>query len=317
MKLSMKEFKIGSYTDERALTGLTVVLCEEGATAGVDVRGSAPGTRETDLLDPVNTVDKVHAVVLSGGSAFGLAGSTGVMRYLEERGIGFDTGVAKVPIVTQAVIFDLYLGDPKVRPDEHMGYKAARSASEDFEIGNFGAGTGASVGKIRGPQFAMKSGLGYSEFRGADGLVVAALVAVNAMGDVYRDGKIIAGALNDAKDGFADSSIWIRSSADANVPMGTNTTIGVILTNAVLTKAQAKKVAQTAHNGYARAIMPVHTSLDGDTIFAMASGKIQVPVDRVAHLAALEMEKAIHQAVCHAVSAGGLKATQDFINEKK
>lgn len=312
MKLSVDGVKIGNQTDRDALTGVTVVLCEEGAIAGVDVRGSAPGTRETDLLDPVNTVDKVHAVVLSGGSAFGLAASSGVMKYLEERGVGFDTGIAKVPIVTQAVIFDLYLGDPKVRPDEKMGYEAAKEASNEFEIGNCGAGTGASIGKIKGPQFAMKSGLGYSEFRGEGGLVVGALVAVNAMGDVYRDGRILAGTLNDTKDGFENSSQWICSAAETNIPIGTNTTIGVILTNAVLTKAQAKKVAQTAHNGYARAIMPVHTSLDGDTIFAVATGKVQTTVDTVSHIAALEMEKAIREAVLHATAAGGLKAQRDM-----
>lgn len=312
MKLSVDGVKIGNQTDRDALTGVTVVLCEEGAIAGVDVRGSAPGTRETDLLDPVNTVDKVHAVVLSGGSAFGLAASSGVMKYLEERGVGFDTGVAKVPIVTQAVIFDLYLGDPKVRPDEKMGYEAAKAASNEFEIGNCGAGTGASIGKIKGPQFAMKSGLGYSEFRGEGGLVVGALVAVNAMGDVYRDGRILAGTLNDTKDGFENSSQWICSAAETNIPIGINTTIGVILTNAVLTKAQAKKVAQTAHNGYARAIMPVHTSLDGDTIFAVATGKVQTTVDTVSHIAALEMEKAIREAVLHATAAGGLKAQRDM-----
>lgn len=312
MRVGIEGIKIGNVQDETALTGVTVILCEQGATAGVDVRGSAPGTRETDLLNPINTVDKVHAIVLSGGSAFGLAASAGVMRYLEEGGIGFDTGVAKVPIVTQAVIFDLYLGDASVRPDDRMGYEAARCASEEFQIGNCGGGMGATVGKIRGPKFAMKSGLGYSEYRSKEGLVVGALVAVNAMGDVLREGKIIAGALTDDRMNFANSSSVLISRSHPKLIAATNTTIGAILTNASLTKAEAKKVAQKAHNGYARAIMPVHTSLDGDTIFTAATGKTRAELDVVAHLAALEMEKAIHQAVLHAESVGGLKSCRDF-----
>lgn len=312
MRIGINGIRIGNSQNKKALTGVTVVLCEQGATAGVDVRGGAPGTRETDLLDPVNTVDKIHAVVLSGGSAFGLAASDGVMRFLEEKGVGFDTGVARVPIVVQAVIYDLYLGDPKIRPDAHMGYEAAEAASKEFEIGCCGAGMGASVGKIRGPEYAMKSGLGYAEYQREDGLVVGALVAVNAVGDVCRDGRILAGALRDDKEGFADTSALLLSQQKKQTFAGTNTTIGVVLTNAELTKAQAKKVAQVAHNGYARAIRPVHTGLDGDSIFTMATGEIKADPDVIMHLAALQMEKAIQEAVLRAVPLGGLKTASEM-----
>lgn len=312
LKTDIKDIRIGNAQDEQALTGVTVILCEQGAVCGVDVRGGAPGTRETDLLDPVNTVDKVHAVVLSGGSAFGLATSTGVMRYLEERAIGFDTGVAKVPIVTQAVIFDLYLGNPGIRPTEAMGYQAAISASDEFAIGNAGGGMGATVGKCRGPAFAMKSGLGYHEHKGADGLIVGALVVVNAMGDIYRQGEIIAGALTQDKTAFLNTSKFLLSGETTGSLPGTNTTIGAVITNAKLTKAQAKKIAQTAHNGYARAIIPVHTSMDGDTIFALGTGEVEAPIDRVAHLGAVVMEKAIHTAVMESEALGGLSSHRDI-----
>ncbi|MDO4719315.1 MAG: P1 family peptidase [Peptostreptococcaceae bacterium] len=312
MKIGIDGIKIGNFQDEKALTGASVVICEKGAVAGVDVRGGAPGTRETDLLDPVNTVEKIHAVVLSGGSAFGLAASDGVMRFLEEKGVGFDTGFGKVPIVVQAVLFDLGLGDPKVRPDAAMGYEAARSAKADFEIGCCGAGTGASVGKLRGMDFAMKSGLGYSEYRTREGLIVGALVAVNAVGDVCKDGKIMAGALAEDRRSFADSSSLLLSGDEKEIFPGTNTTIGVVVTNAALTKAQAKKVAQTAHNGYARAIRPVHTGLDGDSVFVMATGEKKTSPDLVMHLAALQMEKAVQEAVIRAESAGGLPSFSDI-----
>ncbi|CBH21072.1 conserved protein of unknown function [Acetoanaerobium sticklandii] len=316
IKTTVKGIKIGNLQDEEALTGVTVILCENGATAGVDVRGSAPGTRETDLLDPVNTVDKVHAVVLSGGSAFGLAAATGVMKYLEEREIGFDVGVTKVPIVCQAVLFDLLLGDYKVRPDEVMGYKACENAGEDFEIGNYGAGTGASIGKINSMEFAMKSGLGYSEFVHESGLVVGALVAVNAFGDIIKDGKIIAGALNKDKASFANTSKLMTSSLLQRGFDNTNTTIGAIITNAKLSKAQCKKVSQVAHNGYARAISPIHTTLDGDTIFALATGEIETSIDVVANLASEVMQEAIYSAVKSSKSVLGLKSFNDLSDEK-
>lgn len=312
MKIGVDGIKIGNCQDEKALTGVSVIICEKGAVAGVDVRGGAPGTRETDLLDPVNTVEKIHAAVLSGGSAFGLAASDGVMRFLEEKGVGFDTGFGKVPIVVQAVLFDLGLGDSKVRPDAAMGYEAARSAKADFEIGCRGAGTGASVGKLRGMAFAMKSGLGYSEYRTREGIVVGALVAVNAVGDVCKDGKIMAGALAEDRRSFADSSSLLLSRDEKEIFPGTNTTIGVVVTNADLTKAQAKKVAQTAHNGYARAIRPVHTGMDGDSIFVMATGEKKARPDLVMHLAALQMEKAVQEAVIRAESAGGLLSFSDI-----
>ena len=198
--LDVKGLKVGQVQDEDGLTGCTVVICEEGAVCGVDVRGSAPGTRETDLLDPINMIQKVHAVVLSGGSAFGLESTCGVSQYLEERNIGFDVGVAKVPIVVGAVLFDLAAGDPKCRPDKKMGYKACEMASDTvLKQGNYGAGCGATVGKIKGPEYAMKGGIGSYSIKLDNGLVVSALIAVNAFGDVYEDGNVIAGVLDNTK----------------------------------------------------------------------------------------------------------------------
>ncbi len=306
VKTSIKGIKIGNEQDYNALTGVTVIICEDGATAGVEVRGSAPGTRETDLLDPVNTVDKVHSIVLSGGSAFGLAASNGVMSYLEERDIGFDVGVTKVPIVCQAVLFDLLIGDYKVRPDEKMGYKACENAKETFELGNYGAGTGASIGKINTMEYAMKSGLGYSEVVHESGLIVGALVAVNAFGDIIKNNKIIAGALNNDKKTFSNTSKLMTKLMLQREFSNTNTTIGVIITNAKLTKAQCKKVAQVAHNGYARAISPVHTTLDGDTIFSLATGEIQSSVDVIANLGSEVMQEAIYKAIESSEPLGNL-----------
>ncbi len=305
--------KVGQISDLKALTGCTAVICPQGAVAGVDVRGSAPGTRETDALHPLNLVDKAHAVVLTGGSAFGLEAAGGVMRYLEERNIGFDVGVTRVPIVAAAVLFDLSVGDFRVRPDATMGYRAAAAAVKGpVEEGNAGAGTGATVGKILGLQGAMKSGLGTAGLIVGD-LVMGAVVAVNALGDVVdpATGEIVAGALTGDKT-FIDTEKYLRENPRSPTGNLGNTTIGVVATNARLNKAQATKIAQQSQDGYARAIRPVHTMLDGDTTFCLATGEVSADVNRVGSLAAQVMAQAILRAVLQARGAGGLPAAGDL-----
>jgi L-aminopeptidase/D-esterase-like protein len=311
--------KVGHHTLAERPTGCTVILAEEGATAGVDVRGGAPGTRETDLLDPSNTVQRVHAVVLSGGSAFGLDAASGVARFLEERGVGFDVGVAKVPIVPAAVLFDLAVGGrPGVRPTAESGYLAARAATAAAVIeGNVGAGAGATVGKIAGPARAMKSGLGTDSISLPDGLIVAALVAVNAVGDVLdpATGQLIAGVRTADGRGLADARKLLRMGGFEPLGRpGENTTIGVVATNATLAKAQARKVAQMAQDGFARAIVPAHTPLDGDTIFALATGALsgEVNVMTIGALAAEVMAHAVVRAVRMATGLPGLPAARDL-----
>ena len=310
--------KVGNKENQQALTGCTALLFEDGAVAGVDVRGSAPGTRETDLLNPVNLVDKVHAICLSGGSAFGLDAATGVMQFLEEKGIGLDVGVAKVPIVPAAVLFDLACGNPKVRPDKKMGYEAAKAATtEKFSTGNYGAGCGATVGKLAGPDFCMKGGLGSASIRLGNGVVIGAIVAVNPVGDV-RDGStqcILAGPYKDGM--IVDSLKLIEQNYFPPIRAGSNTTIGVVAVNANLTKAEATKVAQMAQDGYARTIFPAHTMFDGDTIFAVATGGEKVPVDVIGSLAAKVMERAIIDAVKSADSIEGITAYKDLFNNHK
>ncbi len=273
---AVEGIKVGHHTLSERPTGCTVVLVETGAVAGVDVRGAAPGTRETDLLDPVNTVEKVHAIVLSGGSAFGLDTASGVVRYLEEKDIGFDVGIAKVPIVPAAILFDLGIGGkPSVRPGVECGYLAAKAAtSGSVSEGNVGAGAGATVGKAMGSARAMKAGMGTAAIRLPGGLVVAALVAANAWGDIIdpETGDVVAGVRTEDGKGFADVRNLVRSGALAEAFRGRNTTIGVVATNAKLTKTQATKVAQMAHDGLARAVQPAHTPVDGDTLFAVATG---------------------------------------------
>ena len=268
--------KVGHFTLAERPTGCTVILTERGAVAGVDVRGGGPGTRETDLLDPVNMVQEVHALVLSGGSAFGLDTATGVMRYLEERGFGFDTRVARVPIVPAAILFDLGVGDARIRPGADCGYRAALAATDGPVVeGDVGAGAGATVGKLGGGGRSMKAGVGSASISAPDGLIVAALVAVNAVGDVIdpASGRVVAGVRTPDGKGLADARTIVRSGALRRpARAGENTTIGVVATNARLTKAQATKIAQMAHDGYARAISPVHTPGDGDTIFAVGTG---------------------------------------------
>jgi L-aminopeptidase/D-esterase-like protein len=306
--------KVGHSQSEEGMTGCTVVICEEGATGGVDVRGSAPGTRETDLFKPEKMVDKVHAVVLSGGSAFGLDASSGVMKYLEEKNIGFDVGVTKVPIVASAVIFDLNVGDYKIRPDFNMGYIAAKNANNyDNLQGNIGCGSGATIGKILGPQNSMKSGLGSATIK-VGNLVVSAIVAVNSFGDIYdyKNNNQIAGVY-DYENNKLLNTISIMKNKTAEIGFTpTNTTIGIIATNAILTKAEANKISEMAHNGYARSINPIHTTVDGDTIFTMGTNKIKSDVNVIGTMAAEAMSKAIINGVVFAESCYELKAYKDI-----
>ncbi|NPV59703.1 MAG: P1 family peptidase [Actinobacteria bacterium] len=305
--------KVGHAEDEKGLTGCTVVLLPPGAKGGVDVRGGAPGTRETDLLDPVNLVEEVHAFVLSGGSAFGLASAVGVVRYLEERGIGFDTGVARVPIVPAAVIYDLAVGDAGARPDAEMGYLACLNAEEDLtRQGNVGAGMGATVGMMLGPANATKGGLGTAFFEG-DGLKVLALAVVNAFGDVVdEEGRVLAGARLPG-GGFARTESCIEAAlGGGGISPLTNTTLGVIVTNARLGKTDVNWVAQRGHNGLARAIVPSHTKLDGDLVFAAATGEVEAAADAVGILGAALMARAVRNAVLHAEGVAGIPAHADL-----
>ena len=297
--------KVGHFTDSRRPTGCTVVLCEHGAVTGVDVRGSGPGTRETDLLDPINHVEQAHAILLSGGSAFGLDAATGVMRYLEERGIGYATPFARVPIVPAAILFDLRLGDSRIRPDAESGYQACLAAkSGPVAEGSVGAGTGATIGKMQ-PGLPMKGGIGTASLR-AGNVVVAALVAVNCVGNVIdpKTGQTVAGARSPDGKGFVDVMDWARGGIPAE---STNTTIGVIATNVPFNKTHLKKIAQMGHDGMARTINPVHTPWDGDTLFAMSTGAIQTLVDvgRIGSLAAEVVSMAILRAVKRARSVVG------------
>lgn len=306
--------KVGHAQDLKAATGCTVIICEEGATGGVDVRGGSPGTRETDLLDPQNLVDKIHAVMLSGGSAFGLDAASGAMKYLEEKDIGFDVQVTKVPIVCSAVLFDLVVGDYKVRPDLEMGYKACVNATEkECPNGNIGAGTGATVGKFLGIERAMKGGLGSYAIQIGD-LKVGAIVAVNALGDIIdpETGEVLAGLLDEDKKNLAGTeNIMAKKYSEKKNIFSGNTTIGVVATNGIFTKAEANKLASMSHNGYARTMRPAHSIFDGDTIFAMATGKIEADINVVGFLAARAMERAVVNAIKSAESAYVLKLIEN------
>ena len=305
--------KVGNVENLEALTGCTVILTEEGAVCGVDVRGSAPGTREIELLDPINSVNEVHAICLAGGSAFGLDSASGVMQFLEEKGIGLDVGVTKVPIVPGAVLFDLPVGNPKIRPDKKMGYEAATKAVKgSFPFGNIGAGCGATVGKLTGLENCMKGGLGSASLILDNGLVIGAIVAVNAVGDIRdpSNREIIAGPIDPETGELVDSLLYLQENTENKILPGMNTTIGAIAVNAKLTKAEAKKVAQMAQNGLARTIYPVHTMLDGDTVFALATGGEAYPVDLIGSLAAQVMEEAIIAAVKSADEVSGIPSFQ-------
>lgn len=298
---NIEDIKLGHCHNEKGGTGCSVVICEKGATGGVDVRGGSPGTRETDLLNPSEMVDKINAVMLSGGSAFGLDAASGVMEYLENKNIGFDVTVTKVPIVCQAVLFDLPFGDYKIRPNKAMGIEACQNSEtyNDDINGNIGAGFGATVGKFLGLDYAMKGGLGTYAVQ-VGGLKVGAIVAVNCLGDVIdpSNSNIIAGAYDREKNNFLNTEkLIINSIENPKNPFKGNTTIGIIVTNADFDKAQATKVASMAHNGYARTMRPAHTMFDGDTIFTMCTNKVKSDVTTVGMIAAQVMEKAILRGV--------------------
>ena len=308
----------GHHTLDGRPTGCTVVLTPEGATGGVDVRGGAPGTRETDLLDPVNSVQHVHGIVLSGGSAFGLETAGGVSRFLEERGIGFPAGPARVPIVPAAILFDLSIGNPSIRPDADCGYRAAEaamSAVTPLAEGNVGAGAGATVGKVAGLERAMKGGIGTAAIELPSGLIVAAIVAVNAAGDVVdpATGRTLAGVRTEQGDELAGALEVLRAEGSAEGRPGVNTVIGIVATNATLTKAEATRVAQMAHDGIARTIVPSHTPWDGDTMFALATGEHEGSrLTTIGAFAAEVVAEAILRAIRAAETIEGIPAHADM-----
>lgn len=306
--------KVGHSSSQEGMTGCSVIICQEGATAGVDVRGAAPGTRETDLLASEKMMDKIHAIVLSGGSAFGLEAASGVMKYLEDQDIGFDVGVAKVPIVPSAVIFDLNIGDSRIRPDFAMGYEAAKSAStKEDRQGNVGCGMGATVGKILGPESAMKSGLGSATIEIGD-LKVSAMVAVNSFGDIFdhKTNKQIAGVYDYKNKRLLNTYDLMKEHNNNSQLSLENTTIGIIGTNAILTKPEANKLAQMAHNGFAKSINPIHTMADGDTIFAMATNKVKSNINLIGTIAVEAMSQAITNAIYFAEGLNGQYSYSDI-----
>ncbi len=312
--------KVGHFSDPRRPTGCSVVLALNGAVAGVDVRGAAPGTRETDLLSPLNTIEKIHAVALCGGSAFGLDAAGGVMQWLEARGIGVAVGSVRVPIVPAAVLFDLWIGDSSIRPDAQAGIAAcddalARTGRTDVAEGNIGAGCGASVGKLFGASRAMRGGLGQASTT-VNGITIAAMVVVNAVGDIRdpADGRLVAGARDSDGRSLLDAMAALRRNETASPPaIGSATTLAVVGTDATLTKSQANKVAQMAHDGFARAINPVHTPSDGDTIFALATGSVKAAIDSQAlGLIGAVAAELVAQAVLRGVLAAQTLAQPDL-----
>ncbi|KGX89305.1 peptidase [Pontibacillus halophilus JSM 076056 = DSM 19796] len=311
-------FRIGHAESLEAATGCTVILCEQGAVGGVDVRGGAPGTRETDLLASENLVEEVHGVFLTGGSAFGLDVGGGVMKFLEEQGVGFDVEVARVPIVTGAVLFDLGIGSANVRPDEKMGYEAAQRAlmQQDDREGSVGAGTGATVGKILGKESSMKGGLGTFAFQVGE-LKVGAVVAVNSFGDILDDetGEILAGVYDVEHQSFlrTDSILLTHESGKENTNrFSGNTTIGTVVTNASLTKANANKIASMAHDGFARTTRPSHSMVDGDTLFTLSTNEVDADLNVVGHLAAYVVQKAIRNGVKKATGIDGVRSYSEL-----
>ena len=311
----IENIKIGQVENVEAGTGCTVFICEEGMRAGLDVRGGGPASRDSQLLNPLMAAQVVHGILLSGGSAFGLGAANGVMRYLEENDIGFDVGVTKVPLVVQSDLFDLTVADTYVRPDAQMGYEAARLALEDpnYLDGNYGAGCGATVGKIGGMETCMKTGIGSYALQAGD-FKIGAVVALNALGDVFdwKTGEQIAGLLNEDRSELRSTSEVMKSSLDVveNRFVG-NTTLGIVITNGRFEKAQLCKIAGMAHDGYARSIRPVHTSADGDSIYAVSVGDVAVDQDVAGILAAEVISEAINRAVYSADSAYGyISATE-------
>ena len=306
---------VGHDQDPRRPTGCTVVLCPQGAVAGVDVRGAAPGTRETDLLSPGNLVQQVHGIALCGGSAFGLDAASGVMRWLEAKGHGLSVGPVRIPIVPAAVIFDLWVGDARIRPDAESGYRACEAASAaPVAQGNEGAGAGATVGKVFGPQRAMKGGVGSAALQVGD-VIVAALVVCNALGDVVdpHTGQLLAGArtLPDSLALLNIVAAQLRGETARNLQVGSNTTIGVVATNATLSKPQAQRLAQMGHDGLAHSIRPVHTPLDGDTLFGLATGEVPGTPDMML-LSTLAAEVTARATVRAVQAARGLRLGDDW-----
>lgn len=307
--------QVGHASDLTGITGCTVVLCPDGAVGGVEVRGSASGTRELDALDPRHLVEQVHGIVLAGGSAFGLEAASGAMQYLEERGVGFDVQVTRVPIVPAAILFDLRIGDHRARPDRAMGYRACQAAaSGPVEEGSVGAGTGATVGKLFGITRAMKGGIGTASCGLPGGVVVGALVAVNAFGDVLdpETGTLLAGARDAEARRLVGTAAAMKAGIIRRGYSGENTTLAVVATNASLTKVQARKLAELAQNGLARTIVPSHTTFDGDTVFALATGRTQGDLDTIGLAAAEVVAAAVVRAIKKARSLGGIPAWSDL-----
>ncbi|MCX5805720.1 MAG: P1 family peptidase [Proteobacteria bacterium] len=308
---------VGHATDLTGYTGCTVILCEEGAVCGLDVRGSASGTRQVDSLNLSHIVEQVHAVLLCGGSSFGLDAATGVMRFLEEKGIGFDVGIARIPIIPAAVIFDLFFGDAKARPTAAMGYDACVNAKETFDEGSVGAGTGATVGKLFEISRAMKGGVGTSSIIMPDGLIVGALVIVNAFGDIIDNitGKVIAGArMSQDSLEFAHTSDSLKKGYTKKQFGLINTTLGVVATNARFNKRDITKVAQISQCGLIKTISPVHTTFDGDLIFALSLGKIEADINRVGVLSEFVIAEAVKRAI---KKADGFKIVPAFRDMNK
>lgn len=314
--LDIGPLRIGQVENREAATGMTVLISEEGMRAGLDVRGGGPASRDSQILNPLMAAQQIHSVVLSGGSAFGLGAANGVMKFLEEKDIGFDTGVAKVPLVVQSDIFDLSVGQANVRPDAEMGYAAAKAAFEspNYRDGNYGAGCGASVGKAGGMETAMKTGVGSYAVQIGD-LKLGAIVVLNALGDIYdwKNGRQIAGLLSEDKSELASTmQTMCRSIEVIDNKFTGNTTIAVIITNAHFEKAQLCKIAGMGHDGYARSINPVHTSADGDSIYAVSVGEVAADQDLVGALGAQVLSEAIVRAVTSADSAYGLSSAKDL-----
>ena len=312
--------RIGQTENTEAGTGCTVLIAENGMAAGLDVRGGGPASRESQLLNPLMAAQTVHAVVLSGGSAYGLGTANGVMQYLEEKGYGYDTGYALVPLVVQADIYDLSVGDSKVRPDAAMGYQAAKHAFEDpnYRDGNYGAGCGATVGKIAGMETSMKTGIGSYAIQIGE-LQVGAIVVVNALGDVFdwKTGEQIAGLLSEDRKSLRSTSDYMKQSVSAVENKFTgNTTLAVIITNAAFSKTQLCKIAGMGHDGMARSIRPVHTSADGDSVFALSVGSAEADQDLVGTLAAEVISEAITRAVINAESAYGYPSAAELHNHE-
>ena len=312
----IKGIQIGQTENPEAGTGCTVFIAPEGMAAGLDVRGGGPASRDSQLLNPLMAADKIYAILLGGGSAFGLGASNGVMDLLESRDIGYDVGVTKVPLVVQSDIFDLTVGDGSVRPDPAMGYEAARHALDDpnYRDGNYGAGCGATVGKICGMETCMKAGIGSYAIQLGE-LQIGAVVVLNALGDVFdrKTGKKVAGLLNEDKTGFRDTLSVMAASIDkVDNKFTGNTTLAIIITNAAFPKAKLCKIAGMAHDGYARSISPVHTSADGDSIYAVSTGDVSADTDLVGILAADVVSEAIMRAVTSAESAYGYVSAKDL-----